>query len=771
VASIVQERTANPAAVFDQDEIRVDGHGKVSGRTKYTADIHQPNMLWAEYTRSPFAYAKIRKIDTRAAKEVAGVKAVLTWEDIGRRRYGRQIFDWPVLCYDTVRFIGDRVAVVAAETRSAAEEAAKLVEVEYEELDAMLTPEQALAPSAASIHPEWPEYHYLAHKDAKNPTHEHPNIQGCSLIQKGEKNLQSLFASAYRVFEHRFETPRQHHGYIEPHSTLVWLDDDDLVHVHTPNKSPYALRDQMAHVIGIPKERIVIEVNAIGGDFGGKGLTLDELPCYFLAKTTGRPVRHVQSYGEELQTNGTRHPAALTLRTAVSEHGKFLAHESKIIYNGGAYAAAKVVPNLLLGGFGTVGYHIPHTRIEMTAVYTNTIPCAHMRSPADVQAFFGWEQHVDIIAHELGIDPIELRLRNVMREGQTAITDEPMRGPIGHRVLETLRTELAIKPVQPNRARGVAFVCRHTGQGQTSMVLSLKADGKLHVLTGNPDQGSGGHTLFTRVIAATLSISPDRIVVRRGTTSEAPTDPGTGASRVTHVSGRAAQDGAQKLRRELEMRSGMTLRNDRFVDFSGTERSFESVAGSLCDAGPIEAVGFYEGFFHGDAAQPADYSFSAFAIDIDLDLETGAVKVIDALLVADVGQIINPVTHQGQLDGGFVYGIGGALMEEIPVDESGRSGAPNLSDYKLPSMMDIPAFRTVLVRTPIGHGPFGSKMAGELSNSGVAPAIANAIFNAAGVRLFEFPLTAERVFEAIQRHGNPSTMGRSGDTQNERAFQ
>jgi CO/xanthine dehydrogenase Mo-binding subunit len=236
------------------------------------------------------------------------------------------------------------------------------------------------------------------------------------------------------------------------------------------------------------------------------------------------------------------------------------------------------------------------------------------------------------------------------------------------------------------------------------------------------------------------------------------------------VTGRAAQDGAQKLRRELEMRSGMTVHDDRFVDLSGTERSFESVAESLCAVGPIEAVGFYEGFFHGPD-HPADYSFSAFAIDIELDVETGGVKVIDALLVADVGQIINPVTHQGQLDGGFVYGIGGALMEEIPVDESGRSGAPNLSDYKLPSMMDIPAFRTILVRTPIGHGPFGSKMAGELSNSGVAPAIANAIFNAAGVRLFEFPLTAERVFEAIQRRGASAATGRSGDMQNERAFQ
>jgi CO/xanthine dehydrogenase Mo-binding subunit len=749
------ERTATGAGALETPEIRVDGRGKVSGATKYTADVHRPNVLWAAYARSPYAYARIRRIDTTAAREVPGVKAVLTWHDIGKLRFGRQLFDWPVLCWDVVRFIGDRVAVVAAETQAAADAAAALVEVEYEELEPMLTPADALAPNAPVLHPEWHDYRYLAYLDTPKPRHPHPNMQARTLYEKGDRELEPIFASAHRVFEHRFETPRQHCGYLEPHATLVWLDDDGTVHVHTPNKSPFALRSQLATVLGIPAEKIVVEINAIGGDFGGKGLTLDEYPCYFLAKATGRPVRHVQRYADELQTVSTRHAARITLRTAVDEHGKFLAHHAEAIYNGGAYAAPKVVPDLFMGGFGTVGYHIPNVRLELINVYTNTIPGGHMRSPSDVQTFFAWEQHIDIIARELRIDPLEMRMLNVMRVGQTAVTDEPMKQPIGFEVLATLKRELAAAPEPPPGAgRGIAFVCRHTGQGKTAMDLRFDADGVVRVLTGNPDQGSGGHTVIARVIAATLGIDPARVEVRRGTTGETLLDPGTGASRVTHVTGSAAKDGAEKLKAALEARSGMTIAVDRFVDPNGgASRSIEEVAREICGTGPIAVVGTYDGDFHHVPGKPGDYSFSAYAIDVDLDVDTGAVKVRNALLVVDVAQIINPVAHQGQIDGGFIYGIGGALMEEIPIDDKGRPQTPSLNDYKLPTIMDIPPFRTVHVPAPGGWGPFGAKMAGELSNSGVAPAIVNAIYDAAGVRIPNFPVTAERVFDALTAAG------------------
>lgn len=737
--------------IFDEDERRIEGRDKVSGRMIYTADTKRPNMLWAAYTISPYAYARIKRIDISAAKEVPGVKAILTADDIGRKRFGRQLFDWPVLCWDTVNFVGDRVVAVAAETRAAAEQAALLVEVEYEELTPMLTPAESLAPDAPALHPDWNTYHYSAFVGKPKPQLPHRNLQTQAIITKGEADLAPIFASAHKVYEHHFETPRQHCGFIEPHATLVWIDEDGTTHVQSPNKSPFALRNHLAHVAGIDPKTIVVEVTAIGGDFGGKGLTVDEFPCWFLAKATGRPVKHVQTYTEELQATNVRHPAYVTLRTAVDAHGKFIAHESLMIYNGGAYAAAKPTPTLLQGlGYGTVPYNIPNVRLDIQNAYTNTVPSGHMRAPADVQTFFAWEQHVDMIAHDLGINPLELRMLNVMRDGDTAVTAEPMSYTMGFEVLEALKREGRLdETLPPGRARGISFVCRHTGHGKADVKIRLTPSGGFDVLTGAPDQGAGNHTVFRRVAAATLSVLPERIGVKRLNTAESPADPGTGASRVTHVQGSATRIAAEKLKAELEERTGMELRDDQFVDpATGRTESIENVAREICNGEPIEVVGSFDGE-HYDEHNPGDYSFSAFSFDVEVDADTGAIKIHDALIVTDVGQIISPIGHQGQIDGGFIYGIGGALMEEMPTDENGKLQTLSLGEYKMPTMMDIPPFRTVLIHMPKGKGPYGAKMAGELSNSGVAPAIVNAIYNAVGVRLSTFPITAERIFDAL----------------------
>ncbi len=404
--------------VLSADEVRVEGRDKVSGKQQYTADIRRPDMLWAAFTTSPLAHARILRIDTTEAKLVPGVKAVITSADIGPGvRSGRMLYDLPVLAYDSVLYIGDRVAAVAAETKEAAEEAARLVEVEYEELPPLLDPAAALAPDAPVLHPDLASYFFAG---AKPPVRKHPNIQGSMTSAKGEADLEPIFASAYRVYEHKFETPRQHAGYIEPHAAVVWIDADDVVHVYTVNKQPFAVQQWMSNTLKIPLEKIVVESAAIGGDFGGKGLTIDEYVCYFLARATGRPVKHVYSYVEELQASSVRHKAYLTLKTAVDEHGKFLAHKSEVIYDGGAYAAGKPAPQVLpgAGGYATVGYNVPNVSLDVISVYTNTIPGAHIRSPADVQCFFGWEQHVDLIAEDLGIDPLELRMLNVIREGE-----------------------------------------------------------------------------------------------------------------------------------------------------------------------------------------------------------------------------------------------------------------------------------------------------------------------------------------------------------------
>ena len=687
-------------------------------------------MLFAAFVQSPHAHARIRSIDVAAARGMPGVKAVLTGADIGRRCFGRQLYDWPVLAVDVVRFAGDRVAAVAAETREAAECAARAIDVDYEELPALLDAREALAEDAPVLHPEWASYFFSYLQGKPSPTYAHPNIHGNVVLTRGEHDLESIFAGAHRVFEHHFETPRQHAAYIEPQATLVWIDGSGIVHVQSPNKSPFALRRQLAKVAGLREDEIVVETSAIGGDFGGKGLTADDFPCYFLARATGRPVRYVQSYADALRNVPPRHRSFVTLRTAVGCDGRFLAHTSTILYDGGAYAAGKPIPTLIPGnGCGAIPYHVPNVRIDISSVYTNTVPAGHVRGPGEIQTFFAWEQHVELMAVALGYDVLDFRRRNVVGSGQSTLTGEDVHGaPMADAVLAAVQRERG--PAKPNRAHGMAFICAHTGGGRTGVRLRLHGDGRMEAIVGVPDQGVGVMTVIRRIIAAEFAIDPDAIAVRRGNTDDALADPGSGHSRVTHIVGRAAQDACAKLRDLLAAGSG----------------GFAERAAHACAGGPIAV----EGTFVDPAGDGgSDLTFAACSVEIEVDRETGSIRVHDALMVADVGQIINPIAHQGQIDGGFVFGLGGALMEELPIDEHGRVTTLNLGEYKIPTMRDIPPLRTILLQSLPGDGPFGAKMIGELANVAVVPAIANAIFHAAGVRLHSFPATSERVYAAI----------------------
>ena len=735
-------------ALLDTDEYRVDGREKVSGKMRYTADFAPAGLLWAAYTTSPYAHAKILRIDTAAAKAVPGVRAVLTSADIGPgKRSGRMLFDFPVLAYDKAIMIGDRVAAVAAETREAAEEAARLVDVVYDELPAVFDPFAALAPDAPLIHPDLATYHY---NGKSKPPVPHPNLQGAYEYASGDADIDAIFAGAPHVFEHRFRTARQHAAYLEPKATVVWIDGDGTVHVQSPNKSPFSLQRFLAHVTGVAAEKIVIEPSAIGGDFGSKGWTTDEFPCYFLAKATGRPIKRVSSYVNELAATGCKHPTYMKLQTAVDAGGNFLAHRSKFTYDGGAYAGGKPSPWLNPGGTGysTVPYAVPNVAISVHTVYTNTAPGVHVRAPGNSQLFFAWEQHVDLMAAELGIDALTLRKRNVVRHGELNVSGEEIDHPMGAAVLERLGAEIAAKPAPAGRAWGISIGCRHTGGGKTSLEVTLQSDGTIDILSGVPDQGGGGHTVAQRVVAATMSVAVERVRFRRGSTREARTDPGAGSSRVTHIVGRAAQAAAEELLARLTDATGMTLRDDRFIAADGRSESFESGVARATGGSAWTAVGEYDGTQHGPD-HPGDYTFSAYGIEVGVDRETGAFTIHDAVFVADTGRVINPVAHQGQVEGGFIFGLGTAAFEELTLDESGKVTNPSLADYKLPTIRDIPPLRTIYIDAPGHNGPFGAKMAGELSNTTVAAALSNAIANATGVRLHELPITPERIYRAL----------------------
>jgi CO/xanthine dehydrogenase Mo-binding subunit len=721
----------------DLNEHRVDGAAKVSGRMHYTADHRREHALWAAFVGSPHARAKVRRVDVSAASTMSGVRAIITGADVGDRRIGRQILDWPILAAEDVRFIGDRVAAVAAESREEAEAAARTIEVEYDVLEPIVDTADALRPDAELLHPDWATYRYPAAKARVAVPRPHGNVQGHLSIAHGDREPEELFAGAYRVFRQTFSTPRQHCGYLEPHATLVWIDAASVTHVETTHKMPFALRDQLAQVLELDPMLIVVEPSALGGDFGGKGFALNEFPLYYLAKATGRPVRHVQTYADELRLGTTRHGSTVELATAVDQRGLFLAHRSRVIYDGGAYAAPKALPTLLPGyAYATIPYHIPSCRIDVASVYTNTLPSAHMRGPAEIQTVFAWEQHVDTIARSLEIDPIELRARNALTDGQIAVNGDKVEGAGIRAVIERMREHGASSPAQGALAgRGVALFCGRDGGGKTAVRLRLSENGALDAVVGVPEQGAGAHTMVQRVIASALGVAPQRVAVRRGTTADAPLDPGAGASRVTHLVGRAALAAAEALRDAIGRRTGLDL----------AQNGLDEIATAVCTEGPLEVTGSYD-----SGTSAPNYSASGYCVDVEVDPETGHVCVVDALLVIEVGHVINPVAHQGQLEGGFVFGLGCALMEELPLDDDGRVVTPTLADYKLPCMRDIVPLRVATLDAAPGHGPFGARMVGEMSNIAVAPAVANAVYDAVGARIMELPLTSERIYDAME---------------------
>ena len=743
-------------------ERRIDGPGKVTGETRFAGDRTMPGALWAAFLTSQVPHGRIRSVDTTAAAALPGVQAILTGDDVRDVRFGRQLLDRPVLAWDRVRFVGDRIAAVAADSLEAAEAAVSAIDADVEELEPILDIDAALRQGAPALHPDASGYRYLA---GTRPPVPHPNVQGQVVVRRGEDDLDAVFARAARVFEHEFRTPRQHHGYIEPHATLVWLDDDGVAHVVTTNKQPHRLRAQMVAALGLPPDRIDVDAGAIGGDFGGKGYSIDEYACYFLARATGRPVRSVTRYADELAALNVRHAARIRLRSAVDADGRLLALDADLLLDGGAYASAKPMPHLTPAVSTSIlqAYRIPNVRVRVRTVYTNTVPAGHMRAPGEVQALFAGESHLDAIARELGHDPLEFRLRNVVRDGEANMLGERFREARGAEVLEAVRGALDWdRALPPGRGRGVALGVHHVGAaiGALNLLLRLSADGRVEVITGLADQGSGQATVIRRVLAAAASIDEDRISVVRRTAARAPLDPGIGGSWATHMASRAAEQLGRRLRDWVDERlpralpdapARAELRDDALVD-PATGRvllGFDEVARRLVPADePAELSAAYDPGVHGPG-EAGDNNFAACAVELSVDPETGTIAIHDAVLAVDVGTIINPVAHAGQIDGGFAFGVGAALMEELPVEDGivvGRS----LGEVRLPAIRDVPVPRHVLLPTSVGPGAFGAKAAGELSNAPVAPAIANAVADATGIRPTELPLTPERILAALR---------------------
>ena len=759
-----------------QSVVRGEGPDKVTGKSIYAADVSLPGMLWGKALRSPFPHARIVSIDTTEAKALSGVHAVITAADLPDSLVGRRLRDMPVLARDVVRFVGEKVAAVAAETEEAAEEALLLIDVEYEELPAVFDAHEAMEPNAPTLHPGMSGYEGLPQPESDiNNVFAH--------ITWGQGDVEQGFAEADLIFELTFNAQLMHQAYIEPHACVVSASpslhsppqrgNTGGVDVWVNNKDPYALREQLAAVWGMDENRIVLHPCSIGGDFGGKGSFMDVPLCYYLSLHSGRPVKMVMDYIQELMAANPRHPATMTIRSGVKRDGTLVARQARVVFDSGGYGAFK--PTVYLRGADHLCgvYRIPHARIDSYMVYTNNVPKGHMRSPAKPQVVFAVEAHTDLVARELGMDPYEFRQKNLLRDGDAS--------PVGHvwqdiRAEETLQRAAAAvgwetpkaPPVSPPGSggieggvltgRGLAITDLSQGVGRFAAKISMNSSGRPTLHMAFWDTGTGSHTVLRQMVAQELSVPVDEVDIELLDTSEMPFSSGSGGTRVTYTAGQAVVGAARELKRQIIREAAplldspeedVSLQSGRVVVGPSPLRPAYyrtiNIGEVVAHVGDGTIVAEYE-----FASEPPDMtSFCAQAAEVEVDPETGQVTVKRLVSAHDVGAILNPLMHQGQVEGGVIQGLGYALMEELQT-EDGHISTVSFGDYKIPTIADIPELVTVLVEGKNGPAPYRSKGIGESANIPVAAAIANAVAAAIGAPVPSLPLTAEKVLRAIR---------------------
>ena len=729
---------------------RAEGPDKVTGRTRYAADIPREGLLWGKILRSPHPHARIRRIDTDRARSAPGVKAVVTGQDVPNHFMGKQILDMPVLCWDRVRYIGDRVAAVAAETPEAAEAALGLIEVDYEVLPAVFDPLAATEPGAPLIHDDVAGYDGAPHERLATDVH-----NGLTRLFWSKGDVEQGFREADVTLEHTFRVPGRHQGYIEPHAGLLAIDPDGRLQIWACTKDTFRTRRMLAGAIGVEPARIRVHPVNVGGEFGGKGDARDLPIAFFLARESGRPVKIVMTYAEELTASNPDEATVLTVRSGVKRDGRIVARKLKAWHAGGAYGALKASASFATWHYAGGLYRVENAAFEFLQIYTNTTPGGYYRSPGSIPTFFALESHTDLIARELGMDPGEFRLQNVLRDNEEDAIGKRLPGlqihPVLSRVLEAADWN-GPRP-GPNRGRGVSIYGRHISGGETGITLTAEADGTLTVLSPTVDQGTGTHTILRQLVAERMQVGLEQVRVVIGDTDVAPYDTGARASRVTYTAGLATEHACDGLRDKLAAHAARMLEcNTSDVVYGNGAFSLNTEPGQSLSLAQVasrhpddRAVTIEEDFRYPDETTYV----CAQVAEVEVDPETGATRVERIITAHDVGTVINPVTHQGQIDGGVIMGLGQAVMEELTLD-NGKVANANLGDYKLPTIRDIPRLDTVLVESEGGLAPHGGKAIGEFANNNPPAAIANAVADAVGVRLFEIPVTAEKVYSGLR---------------------
>lgn len=781
-------------AQIGKPEPKVDAVKLVQGKPAFTADIQLRGMLYAKVLHSPVAHAKIKRIDLSKARALPGVAAVLCYKDIPRVIYSTAGQSDPIpgpldtFSLDSkVRFVGDRVAFVAAETPEIAEQAIKLIDVEYEILPAIIDPRDAMKDGAPIIHDE-PEYVNFADS---NP---HKNLAAEIRIDIGD--VEKGFAEADRIYEAEYTVPKVQQAHIEPHVCVAYWDEDDRLVIRTSTQVPFHVRRILAPVLGLPIKRIRVIKPRIGGGFGGKQEVLIEDVAAHLTIATGRPVYYEYSREEEFIAARSRHPMRIVMKTGVKLDGTITANEMRVLSDTGAYGCHGLTVTGNTGHKAMALYvgdgpyrESPNIRFYADVVYTNTAPSGAYRGYGVPQGYWPVERHMERICRDLGLDPLEFRLKNAIRPGElhpfsTAWSEgrEP-RPEIIHTVglEECVRQgkaaigwdqkfnhpEWRIIPGKPHLRRGIgaALVMQGTAIPYLDMggaSIKMNDDGSFNLLVGATDLGTGSDTVLAQMAAEVLGTDVEEILVYSSDTDFTPFDKGAYASSTTYISGAAVVKAAEQAAGRMRERAARMI-NERG---GGPAVTAEEIV--LADRKAVAPDGRFvthaeialDSLHHSDQEQimgiGSHYSksspppFAAQFAEVTVDIETGQVTVENLVMAVDSGVIVNPITASGQIEGGMTQALGYAVCEEMVYDHEGRSREKDLVDYHIFRAHEMPVLETIFVETYEPTHPFGVKAVAEIPMDGVAPAVGNAVLDACGADVMSNPITPERVWRALR---------------------
>jgi putative selenate reductase molybdopterin-binding subunit len=751
-------------AVVGKPLARVDALEKVTGRAQYVYDLAVPGMLYGEILRSPYPHARIKRIDVSRARAHPGVVAVITGADLPYPKFGAFVQDETALAVDKVRYMGEGVAAVCAVDERTAQEALELIEVEYEPLPGVFDPEEAMREGAPLVH-DGVERNIVAHNRV---------IAGD--IERG-------FAEADYVFEDRFVTSRQCHACLEPHGCIAEWDPSGRVTFWMSTQSTFFERFALMGILGLPAAKIRIIAPYLGGGFGSKSEPHSIYICAaHFSKLTGRPVKMVHSRDEEFTSSRTRHPQVLYIKTGVKKDGTITARQARVILENGAYTSYGPGVSLTESMLGGALYRLPAYRYDGYTVYTNNPFGGAFRGFGSPQWTFAVESHMDMIAERLGLDPVELRLKNLHRPGEKAISG-PTLTTCG--VAEALERAAAIgwqdrkAKLPPNHGIGIACGIHftsgkfhpHVNADFCAAGVKVNEDGSVNLLIGAVEMGTGAATTaVAQICAEELGVGLDQIEVWNSDSETIPADFGTYGSRVTTLAGNAVRLACQSIREQLFRVASEKLQVSADELALGAGRVFVRAdpARGLTLGEVVQASIFRDrdgrqvmAFAHYDA--PCDlpdpetgvgdfamaYSFGVHAVEVAVDPETGQTRVVRLVAATDCGNVINPALAEGQVEGGSAQGIGYALLEDL-VCQNGQVLNPRFGTYKIPTIMEVPKVEALWVETNDPRGPYGAKGLGEMGMVPTAPAVANAIYDAVGVRVQELPITPEKVLKGIE---------------------